>query len=73
MKMIYTIPLVLALAGCGFTKTHLVPQAYMPDPPAILMTPPKELSTIKKNPADQCKTNNNLEICKNTISVQAPK
>ena len=48
MRLVYTIPLILALTGCGFTKTHLVPQAYMPDPPAILMAPPKELSTIKK-------------------------
>jgi len=31
-----------------FTKTKLVPQAYMPDPPEILMRKPKDLNTIKK-------------------------
>jgi hypothetical protein len=57
MRLVYTIPLILALTGCGFTKTHLVPQAYMPDPPAILMAPPKELSTIKKpTPAPEMKS-----------------
>lgn len=38
----------LTLAACG-PKTRLVPQAYMPTPPAILMQAPKELHTIKKN------------------------
>lgn len=41
--------MVLALGGCAmFTKTKLVPQAYMPDPPEILMRKPKDLNTIKK-------------------------
>lgn len=39
------LPLVL-LAGCA-GKTRLVPQAYMPEPPAILMQAPKELHTIR--------------------------
>jgi hypothetical protein len=46
-KLIYTIPLVIALSGCA-GKTRLTPQAYMPDPPEILMKAPKELSTIKQ-------------------------
>lgn len=49
MKKLLIIPLVLALGGCAmFTKTKLVPQAYMPDPPEILMRKPKDLNTIKK-------------------------
>jgi hypothetical protein len=46
-KLIYIIPLVIALSGCA-GKTRLVPQAYMPEPPEILMKSPKELSTIKQ-------------------------
>jgi hypothetical protein len=51
MKSIVIIMLSLALAGCsvfGGKKTRLIPQAYMPDPPEILMRAPKELNTIKK-------------------------
>ena len=49
MKKLLIIPLVLSLSGCAmFTKTKLVPQAYMPDPPEILMRKPKDLNTIKK-------------------------
>jgi hypothetical protein len=49
VKKLLIIPLVLALGGCAmFTKTKLVPQAYMPDPPEILMRKPKDLNTIKK-------------------------
>jgi hypothetical protein len=49
VKKLLIIPLVLALSGCAmFTKTKLVPQAYMPDPPEILMRKPKDLNTIKK-------------------------
>jgi hypothetical protein len=44
-KLFIILPLVL-LAGCA-GKTRLVPQAYMPEPPAILMQAPKELHTIK--------------------------
>jgi len=49
MKYLVIIVLSLALAGCsifGGKKTRLVPQAYMPEPPAILMESPKELNTI---------------------------
>lgn len=48
MRQLFIIlPLVL-LTGCA-GKTRLVPQAYMPEPPAILMQAPKELHTIKVN------------------------
>lgn len=46
-KLIVLLPLVL-LMGCA-GKTRLVPQAYMPEPPEILMKAPKELNTIKVN------------------------
>ena len=45
-RLFIILPLVL-LAGCA-GKTRLVPQAYMPEPPAILMQAPKELHTIKQ-------------------------
>ena len=45
-RILFLLPLVL-LAGCA-GKTRLVPQAYMPEPPAVLMEAPKELQTIKK-------------------------
>lgn len=51
MRAALIILLSFALAGCsmfGGKKTRLVPQAYMPEPPAILMQAPKELHTIKK-------------------------
>ena len=44
-KLIMILPLVL-LASCG-GKTRLVPQAYMPTPPEVLMKAPRELNTIK--------------------------
>jgi len=47
-RLVFLLPLVL-LAGCA-GKTRLVPQAYMPEPPAILMQAPKELHTIKQEP-----------------------
>ena len=47
-RIVFLLPLVL-LAGCA-GKTRLVPQAYMPEPPAILMKAPKELHTIKQEP-----------------------
>jgi hypothetical protein len=47
-RIVFLLPLVL-LAGCA-GKTRLVPQAYMPEPPAILMQAPKELHTIKQEP-----------------------
>jgi hypothetical protein len=49
VKKLLVIPLILTLSGCAmFTKTKLVPQAYMPEPPEILMRKPKDLNTIKQ-------------------------
>jgi uncharacterized lipoprotein YajG len=45
MKYFVIILSLLLLSGCG--KTRLVPQAYMPTPPEILMKAPRELNTIK--------------------------
>lgn len=61
-QVLIILPLVL-LAGCA-GKTRLVPQAYMPEPPAILMQAPKELHTIKKE---------NLTVTENSVTVEAPK
>jgi hypothetical protein len=37
------------LASCGsFGKKEIVLTPYMPAPPEVLMTPPKELKTIKE-------------------------
>jgi len=47
-RLVFLLPLVL-LTGCA-GKTRLVPQAYMPEPPAILMQAPEELHTIKQEP-----------------------
>ena len=46
-KALWIIPLSLVLSGCAVFKTKLVPQAYMPEPPEILMRAPKDLNTIK--------------------------
>lgn len=46
-KLLYALPLILTLSACG-GKTHLVPQAYMPTPPEVLMKAPKDLNTIKQ-------------------------
>jgi hypothetical protein len=47
MKFTGIILLAALVSGCCTTKTQLVPQAYMPAPPAILMQPPQDLNTIK--------------------------
>ena len=48
MNKLLAISLIsLTLAGCA-GKTKLVPQAYMPEPPEILMRDAKELNTIKQ-------------------------
>jgi hypothetical protein len=47
-KAILILPLALLTTACG--KTELVPQLYMPTPPAVLMESPKELNTIKQEP-----------------------
>lgn len=44
-RLIVLLPLVM-LVGCA-GKTRLVPQAYMPTPPEVLMKAPRELNTIK--------------------------
>ena len=50
-KLLIIAPLVL-LTACG-PKIKLVPQAYMPTPPEILMRDAKELNTIKKEEEKQ--------------------
>lgn len=52
-KILWVIPLAFALSGCTVFKTKLVPQAYMPEPPEILMRAPKELHTIKQEPKQE--------------------
>lgn len=47
MKKLLIIAPLLLLTACG-PKIKLVPQAYMPTPPEILMRDAKELNTIKK-------------------------
>lgn len=66
MRTLVVILLAVSLSACsifGGKKTRLVPQAYMPEPPKILMEPPKDLKTIKKN---------NLEITEEKVSVNGP-
>lgn len=46
MRLLIIILPLMMLMGCG-GKTHLVPQAYMPTPPEVLMKAPRELNTIK--------------------------
>ena len=50
MRTIIVLALAFTLSACsifGGKKTRLIPQAYMPDPPSILMKEPKKLHTIK--------------------------
>lgn len=63
-KALWIIPLSLALSGCAIFKTKLVPQAYMPEPPEILMRAPKELNTIKPT---------NITVEKDKVTVEGPK
>lgn len=58
VKYIGIALLTLTLTGCAH-KTVLVPQAYMPEAPAVLMQAPKELHTIKKT--------------EQSVTVEAPK
>lgn len=54
MRNVVIIGLALTLSGCSLfsgPKTRLVPQAYMPEAPEILMRKPKELNTIRQEPA----------------------
>lgn len=50
-KIILVAPLFL-LAACG-PKIKLVPTAYMPTPPEILMKAPKDLNTIRQDEAKE--------------------
>jgi len=55
MKKLILIPLISVLVtGCAAfgPKTKLVPQAYMPEPPELLMRKPKDLKTIKTDEAE---------------------
>jgi hypothetical protein len=57
MKKLLIIAPLLLLTACG-PKIKLVPQAYMPTPPELLMRDAKELNTIKKEeqpPAEEAK------------------
>ena len=57
-KVTLVLVLSLSLSACsifGGKKTRLVPQAYMPEPPGVLMQAPKELHTIKQEPKEQPK------------------
>jgi hypothetical protein len=50
MRAVLVLMVALSLSACsvfGGKKTRLVPQAYMPEPPAVLMRPPGDLKTIK--------------------------
>jgi hypothetical protein len=47
MKFAGILLLATLVSGCCTTKVKLVPQAYVPEPPAILMRAPQELQTIK--------------------------
>lgn len=51
MKIFSILLLSLLVTGCA--KTQLVPKAYMPTPPSILMEQPKELNTIKQEKLDE--------------------
>lgn len=63
MKQLGLFVILLTLSACG-PKVRLVSQAYMPEPPAILMEKPKELHTIK---------NNNLTVTDSSVAVNGPK
>lgn len=62
MRKFIIAAIAIALVGCA-PKTRLVPQAYMPEPPAILMQPPKDLKPIK----------NKLEATETTVEASGPK
>jgi hypothetical protein len=57
-KAISILPLALLVTACG--KTELVPQLYMPTPPAVLMEAPKELNTIKQEPKEEKKADDKV-------------
>lgn len=49
-KLAFVLIASLTLSGCTIFKTRLVPQAYMPEAPEILLRAPKELHTIRQEP-----------------------
>jgi hypothetical protein len=51
-KILIAAILATTLAGCA-GKTKLVTQAYMPDPPQVLMREPRDLNTIKQEPSEE--------------------
>lgn len=67
MRVGIVLLMALSLSACsifGGKKTRLVPQAYMPDPPGILMQAPKELKTIKKD---------NVTVTETEVTVTGPE
>lgn len=54
MKRALVVVSLVMLSACA-GKTRLVPQAYMPEPPEILMKAPKDLITIKHKPQGEQK------------------
>lgn len=51
-QLAFLVVASMALSGCALFKTKLVPQAYMPEAPEILLRAPKELHTIKQEPKE---------------------
>ena len=51
-KVLIASLLAVTLAGCA-GKTKLVTQAYMPEPPEVLMREPRDLNTIKQEPSEE--------------------
>lgn len=58
MRITLTLLALVLLSGCATTK--LVPQAYMPNPPSILMRDPVELNTIKQDETQEEEPNETL-------------
>lgn len=46
MRFCLVLLAAISLSACA-GKTRLVPQAYMPEPPELLMQEPRDLRTIK--------------------------
>lgn len=63
MKKLLIVAPLLLLTACG-PKIKLVPTAYMPSPPEILMKDPKALNTIKQG---------NLTVDSDKVTVAGPE